>query len=78
MEEEVCKYPHLLAVVITGGYISIEDEKDVCIMKGQHEYIKKFKDDFPVEQYIILCNRFCEQKIFPSTITKMDNSFRIY
>lgn len=77
LEEAVYEYPHLLAVVVAGGYLGGHEEK-VITMKDQHVFIKKTKAGLLVEQYIILFNQFCEFKISPSTITKMYNSFRSY
>ncbi len=76
LEEEVYRYPHLLAVVIEGGYIG--SGEDVTTMKDQHVFIKKTRDDLLVEQYLILLNRFCDVKVFPDSITKMYNAFRSY
>ncbi|MEW6231759.1 MAG: hypothetical protein AB1566_05510 [Chloroflexota bacterium] len=76
LEEAVYEYPHLLVVVIAGGYMG--SGENVITMKDQHVFIKKTKADLFVEQYIILFNQFCGLKISPSTITKVYNSFRSY
>jgi len=76
LEEVVYEYPHLLAVVVAGGYIGRGE--DVITMKDQHVFIKRPRLNLFVEQYIILLNRFSEQKISPATITKIYNSFRSY
>lgn len=76
LEEVVYEYPHLLAIVVAGGYMG--SGENIITMKDQHVYIKKTRTDLLVEQYIILFNQFCQQKISPSTITKMYNAFRSY
>lgn len=76
LEEEVYEYPHLLAVVVAGGYIG--GGESVTAMKDQHVFIRKTRADLLVEQYIILFNQFCEIKVSPTTITKMYNAFRSY
>lgn len=76
LEEVVYEYPHLLAVVVAGSEIG--HAENVITMKDQHVFIKRSTLNLFVEQYIILFNRFCEQKISPATITNMYNSFRSY
>lgn len=76
LEEEVYRYPHLLSVVVSGGYLGGGD--NTIIMKDQHVFIRKTRADLLVEQYIILFNQFCDIKISPATITKMYNAFRSY
>ena len=76
LEETVYKYPHLLSVVVSGGYMGRGE--DTIIMKDQHVFIRKTRADLLVEQYIILFNQFCDIKISPATITKMYNAFRSY
>jgi len=77
LEEEVYKYPHLLAVIISGGYTGGVGENKI-IMQNQHLFISKIISDLIVEQHIILFNQYCNIKISPTTITKMYDAFRDY
>ncbi|MFC1650659.1 hypothetical protein ACFL2X_03740 [Candidatus Latescibacterota bacterium] len=76
LEEEVYKYNHILAVVISGGYGGISE--NTFIMKDQHVFMKKSKFDLFTEDHIILLNQFCNLRILPSSITKMYNAFKNY
>ncbi len=76
LEESVYNYPHLMAAVIAG--VSLERGNNENIMKDQHVYIRRRRDNLLTEQYIILLNQYCEQKVSPSTITKMYYGFGRY
>lgn len=76
LEEEVYRYPHLLFVIVSGGYMG--GGENTLPMKDLHLYISKTKASLLVEQYIILFNKFYDCKISPSTITKVYNAFRNY
>ncbi len=74
LEEEVYRYPHLLAAVVWGGHMG--KAEDTAIMKDQHVFITRSKAGLLIDQYIILFNKFCKMKVFPGTITKVYNAFR--
>ena len=74
IEEEVYRYPHVLATVITGGHLGSGD--DLVMMKDQHVYIQRTNVGLLVEQYLVLLNRFCEVKVLPQTITQIYQAFR--
>lgn len=52
LEEAVYDINNLMAVVIIGGYVG--SSKDEIIMKGQHLYLRKLKDGFHVQEFLIL------------------------
>jgi hypothetical protein len=76
LEEGIYDYPHLLAVIVEGSYIGITE--DIIIMKDHHVFIKKIWIAPIVNQYMILLNEFCQQKVTPSTITKIYHAFKNY
>ena len=65
-----------MSAVIAGASLEKGDNED--IMKDQHAYIKRCRDDLLTERYIILLNQYCEQKVSPSTIAKMYYGFGRY
>lgn len=74
LEEEVYEYPHLLAVVVTGGYGGTAEKATTT--NGQHMFITNPRPYLYVEQHLVLFNRFCKLKISPCTITNMYDAFR--
>lgn len=75
LEEEVYRHPHLLAAVVWGGQLG--KAEDTAIMEDQHVFIRKSKAGLLIDQYIILFNKFCQMRVFPATITKVYNAFRM-
>lgn len=76
LEEEVYEYPHLLAVVVAGGYMGSGKDESTAI--NQHMFIKRCRSYYFIDQYIMLFNKFCKPKISASAITKIYDSFRSY
>jgi len=67
LEEEVYRYPHLLAAVVWEEQPG--KAEDMAIMEDQHVFIRRSKAGLITDQYIILFNKFCRMKVFPATIT---------
>jgi hypothetical protein len=76
LEEGIYDYPHLLAVIVEGSYPG--SAEDIIIMKDHHVFIKKIWIAPIVNQYMILLNEFCQQKVTPFTITKIYHAFKNY
>jgi hypothetical protein len=76
LEEGIYDYPHLLAVIVEGSYLG--SAEDIIIMKDHYVFIKKIWIAPIVNQYMILLNEFCQQKVTPSTITKIYHAFKNY
>jgi|GEM_PF-1167592 len=76
LEEEVYEYPHLLAVVVAGGYFGTAEKATTA--KEQHMFIRNPRPYLYVEQHLVLFNRFCRLKISPCTISKIYDGFRHY
>ena len=76
LEEEVYEFPHLLAVVVAGGYNGTGEKASTA--KEQHMFIKNPRPYLYVEQHLLLFNRFCRLKISPCTISKVYDGFRHY
>jgi len=77
LEEEVYKYPHLLIVIISGGYMGTGEPS--TIMEDQHFFFKKVRADiFSVDEHILLLNKYRNPGISPSTISKIYTAFTRY
>jgi len=77
LEEEIYRYPHLLIVIISGGYMGTGEP--VTIMKDQHLFIRKIRADIlSVDEYILLLNESRSLSISPSTISKVYKAFTRY
>jgi len=76
LEEEVYRYPQVLAALICGGYIGYS--KSTSIVHDQHLYIEKTRYGIMVEQYILLQNRFCNVGITPAIMPKIQTAFSRY
>jgi hypothetical protein len=73
IEEEVFKYPHILAVIVFGISIGSENKIEE---NGRHLYIKKTYFDMLTYEYIILYNRFCEIMVSPVTTERIYCAFK--
>jgi len=77
LEEEIYRYPHLLIVIISGGYMGMGEP--TAIMKDQHLFVKKVKADIlSVDEHILLLNKYCTFNISPSSIAKIYTAFTRY
>jgi len=76
LEEGIYDYPHLLSTIVREEYIGITQPETT--MKDNHIFVKKNTSDFIIDQALILFNRFCELKVSPATITRMQDAFIKY
>lgn len=75
LEECVYDYPHLLGVVISGGYLG--GGQDAAYRKGAHEFVTRTRHAFLKDEYLFLFNRFCRIKITPASVSKVQAAFRM-
>ncbi len=76
LEECLYEFPHLLFVIVTGGYLGSPASE--TIMKDQHVFVKRSREDFHVETHMILLNRYCAFDVSPATISKVYVAFGKY
>jgi hypothetical protein len=76
LEECVYEFSHILFVIVTGSYTGPRESE--TIMKDQHLFIKRSRDDWNVQEHIILLNRYCAFDISPATISKVYVAFGKY
>lgn len=76
LEEPLYDYDHILTTVIIGGYMGGSPEENV-ISKGQHLYFKKTRNEFIVDEGLILWNQFCNKRLSPVSISKVYKTFRL-
>lgn len=77
LEEEMYRYPHLLNIVISGGYMGTGEP--MAIPKDQHLFIRKIRTDILlVDECILLLNRYCNFDVSPSSIAKIYTALTQY
>lgn len=76
LEECVYEFSHILFFIVRGDYEGTAENE--IIMKDQHLFIKRSREDLNVEQYMILLNRYCDFPVSPATISKVYLAFGKY
>lgn len=74
VEEEVFKHPHILMAAVVGRLMAPCEPK--LILFGNHQYSERSEADLLLTQTLVLHNRFCDYKVSPNMVLKVQAALR--
>lgn len=79
LEECLYEFSNILFLIGTGFHECYDGiTQDEMVMKDQHIFVRRLREDSSVEQCMILLNRYCDFHISPATISKVYLAFTKY